>query len=841
MNGYMGKILRVDLSSKEISIEELNMDIAYQFIGGRGYGAKILFDELPVGIDPLGPKNKLIFMTGPLTGTPAPTSGRYSVSTKSPLTGTIFDANGGGYFGVELKRAGFDGIIIEGVSDTPVFLSIINGKAELNDATNIWGLDVFETEARLKQIIGEPYARVACIGPAGERLVKIAAIMNDKHRTAARGGVGAVMGSKKLKAIVVKGSAEIPIANRYAFMKEVKRCINVIKGHPVTGDGLGRYGTAILIHIINKAGILPVRNYKSGFFEEAEKVSGEYMAKTILKGKKGCFACPIMCGRITNVKLPNGNILETEGPEYETIWAFGPNCGINDIEAIAIANDMCNKYGIDTISMGQVIAFLMACYENGKIDAKNIGFEPKFGDIESLYKLIKMTAFREGIGNILAEGVKRASEIFNAEDYAFHVKGLELPAYDPRGAKGMALAYATSNRGGCHLRAFMVAPEILSIPRYLNPNSYENKALLTKIMQDVFAVLDSLILCKYSTLALFSTLNFEPDFYARLLTTATGFYVDREEFYKIGERIYNLERLFNVREGFSRKDDTLPKRLLTEPLPDGPAKGETINLDRLLNEYYAIRGWDYNGIPTDKKVLELGLTPLYDGPKIQVAIDERYMKDALPIAEAAYRGGADIIEAGTPLIKSEGLRVIKEFRKLCPNATIVADLKTFDTGWLETELAAENGADIVTVMGATDDYTIKDAVGAARKYGLKVMVDLMNLKDPISRAIEVEKLGVDVVCLHVGISAQIREREVDQKIAMVESLVKSVNIPVAVAGGIKLEVVPLLVKAGAKIIIVGGAITKSANPEEATRRFVTTVRKLWDEYKQKLTSSSPKG
>ncbi|MEM4216626.1 MAG: 3-hexulose-6-phosphate synthase [Candidatus Methanomethylicaceae archaeon] len=829
MGGYMGKILRVNLSSKEISVEDLDMDIASSFIGGRGYGAKILFDELPVGIDPLSPENKLIFMTGPLTGTAAPTSGRYSVSTKSPATGTVFDANSGGHFGVELKRAGFDGIIFEGASETPVYLSVMNGKAELRDASNLWGLDVFETESRLKQIVNDSFARVACIGPAGERLVKIAAIMNEKHRTAARGGVGAVMGSKKLKAIVVRGSSEIPLANRYAFMKEVKHSIEVIKGHPITGDGLGRYGTAVLVHIINKAGIFPVRNYSTGVFEDAEKVSGEYMAKTILKGKKGCFACPIMCGRVTKVKLPSGEIVESEGPEYETIWSLGPNCGINDIEAIAYANDLCNRYGIDTISMGQTIGFLMACFENGKVKPEDIGFAPKFGNTEALQKLITMTAFRQGIGDILAEGTKRAAAKLGGEEYAMHVKGLELPAYDPRGAKGMALAYATSNRGGCHLRAFMIAPEILSVPRYLNPNAYDNKAALTKVMQDVFAVLDSLVLCKYTTLALFSTLLFEPDFYARLLTTATGFYVDREEFYKIGERIYNLERLFNVREGFCRKDDYLPRRLLEVPMPEGPAKGETVDMDRLLNEYYAVRGWDYNGIPTDKKVSQLGLKPLYEGPKLQVAVDERYLKDALPIAEASYRGGADIIEAGTPLIKSEGLRAVKELRRICPNATIIADLKTFDTGWLETELAVENGADIVTVMGATDDYTIKDAVGAARKYGVKVMVDLMNLKDPISRAVEVEKLGVDIVCMHVGISAQTREREVDQKIALVENLVKSVKIPVAVAGGIKLEVVPLMVNAGAKILIVGGAITKSANPEEATRRFVNLIRTTWNQ------------
>lgn len=827
MGGYMNRILRVDLTTGEISSEELDFETAAQFIGGRGYGAKILYDELKPGTDPLGPDNKLIFMTGPLTGTAAPTSGRFSVSTKSPATGTIFDANSGGYFGVELKRSGYDGIIFEGKSSKPVYLSIINGEARLNDASALWGLDTTQTEDRLKQIVGDPFARVACIGPAGERLVKIAAIMNEKHRTAARGGVGAVMGSKNLKAIVVRGRAEIPLANRYAFMKEVKRTIQVLKGHPITGDGLARYGTSVLVHIINKAGIFPVRNYSTGVFEEAEKVSGEYMSKTILRGKKGCFACPIMCGRITQPRLPTGETIETEGPEYETVWALGPNCGISDLNAIAVANDLCNKLGVDTISMGQAIGFLMACAEKGKVKPSEIGLDAKFGDTEALLKLIRMTAYREGIGDLLAEGTRSAAKKLEADDFAIHVKGLELPAYDPRGVKGMALSYATSNRGGCHLRAFMIVPEILSMPRYLNPNSYDDKAALTKVMQDVFAVLDSLVLCKYTTMALFSTLAFEPDFYARLLTCATGFYVDREEFYRIGERIYNIERLFNVREGFSRKDDALPRRFTEVPMPDGPAKGETVDMDRLLNEYYAVRGWDYNGIPSSKKVLQLGLKPVYEGPQLQVAIDERYLKDAIPIAEKAYRGGAEIIEAGTPLIKSEGLNAVRSLRKACPNATILADLKTFDTGWLETELAVEAGADIVTVMGATDDYTISDAVGAARKYNVKVMVDLMNLKDPLSRALEVEKLGVDMVCMHVGISAQSREREVDQKVALVQNLARSLKIPVSVAGGIKLEVVPQMVKAGARVLVVGGAITKSANPEEATKRFVEAIRSTW--------------
>jgi len=832
LGGYLNRILRVDLSTGELSEEPISMEIAVAFVGGRGYGAKILYDELPPGTDPLCPKNKIIFMTGPLTGTAAPTSGRFSVSTKSPVTGTVLDANSGGYWGTELKRAGFDGIVIEGASETPVYLAILNGRAELRDASSLWGLDVFQTEDKLKGMVNDPMARVACIGPAGEKLVKIAAIMNEKHRCAARGGVGAVMGSKKLKAIVVRGKSEIPLANPYAFMKEVRQTLGVLRGHPLTGDSLGRYGTAVLVHAINKAGVFPSRNYSIGFFEDAEKVSGEYMSKTILRGKKGCYACPIMCGRVTEAKNPDGSVLVTEGPEYESIWSLGPNCGISDLNGIAVANDLCNRLGVDTISMGQVAGFLIACAKNGKVKSEELGVVADWGNVESLLKIIKMTADRQGIGDLLAEGTKRAAEKLGAQDYAMHVKGLELPAYDPRGVKGQALSYATSNRGGCHLRGFMISAEVLSTPRYLNPNSYDNKAALTKVLQDVFAVLDSLVLCKYTSLALFSTLAFEPDYYARLLTTATGFYVDREEFYRIGERIYNIERLFNVREGFSRKDDYLPKKFLQVAIPDGPAKGQLVDMDRLLNDYYAVRGWDYNGIPTDKRATQLGLKPLYEGPKLQVAIDERYLKDALPIAEASYRGGAEIIEAGTPLIKSEGLKAVKELHRVCPNASVLADLKTFDTGWLETELAVENGADIVTVMGATDDYTIKDAVGAARKYGVKVMVDLMNLKDPLTRGIEAEKLGVDIVCMHVGISAQAREREIDQKMALVESLTNSIKVPVAVAGGIKLEVVPQMVKAGAKVLIVGGAITKSANPEEATKRFIELIRSTWSSTKQ---------
>jgi len=825
LTGYVGRILRVDLSSRKVSVEDLDWDVAQSFIGGRGYAAKVLYDELKPGVDPLSPDAKLLFMTGPLTGTSAPTSGRFCVSAKSPLTGTIFDAQSGGFFGPYLKQAGFDGLIIEGVSDKPVYLYVHNGSAELLDASPLWGLNTHEVEEALRSKHGE--VKVACIGPAGENLARMACIINDKHRAAGRGGLGAVMGCKRLKAIAVAGGDfKANPANPHAFKKEVERALKVLKGHPLTGDGLGRYGTAILVHLVNKVGLLPVKNFNSSFFDEAELVSGEYMKERIVIGRKACYACPIACGRVTRLSKGPYAPLDTEGPEYETIWAFGPNCGVNDIEAIAYINDLCNKLGLDTISTGATIAFAIELYEKGLLsDDFTQGLKLRWGDPSLIIDLVRSIAYREGLGAHLAEGSARLAKSLGglAEEIAPHVKGLELPAYDPRGAKGMALAYATSNRGGCHLRAYIVMSELFSIPRYLDPDSYEGKAELVKRLQDVYAVIDSLILCKFTSLAFFNTLNYEPTIYARLLTTATGWYVDEDEFYRIGERIYNLERLFNIREGFSRDDDVLPLRLLKEPLPNGPSRGQTIDLGRLLDEYYMARGWDYLGRPSEKKLTSLGLPSLYTGPKLQVAIDERYLKDALSIAEKAYRGGAQILEVGTPLIKSEGLKAVAEFRKRFPGALIVADLKTMDTGWLEVELAAEAGADIVCVLGVSDDYTIRDAVGAARKYGVKVMCDLINVPNPVERARQVASLGVDYICIHTGISAQVREREVDRKLDLIKEVVKSVKVPVAVAGGVRVEMIPKLVESGCQVIIVGGAITKASNPLEATRNMLKAI------------------
>ncbi|MDI9619783.1 MAG: aldehyde ferredoxin oxidoreductase C-terminal domain-containing protein [Candidatus Nezhaarchaeota archaeon] len=831
MNGYMGKLLDVDLSKGEVSVTEMDWDLAMKFIGGRGYSAKLLFDELRAGVDPLGEENILIFMTGPLTGTKAPASGRFVVSSKSPLTNTIFDSHCGGSWGPELKKAGFDGIVVRGISPSPVYLYVEDGKAELRDASRIWGLDTESTEEAIKKAFSGADVKVCCVGPAGENMVKIACIISDKHRAAGRGGLGAVMGSKKLKAIAVKGSGEVKVANSKAFHEEVRKALEVLRGNPVTGDSLGRYGTAFLVHLMNKAGVFPSYNYTKGFYDKAEDVCGEKMTETLMVRRTACYGCPMACGRLVKYKL-GGQESIAAGPEYESVWALGPNCGISDLNVITRANELCNKLGLDTISLGNTVGFLMECGERGLLKRLDEAYpELKFGDSEFLLNVIVDTAHRRSMGRIVGEGVQRASKLLGVEDAAAHVKGLELPAYDPRGAKGMALAYATSNRGGCHLRAYTVMSEILGIPRYVDPLSYDGKAELVKRLQDASAAIDSLVLCKYTMLALFSTLAYEVTHYARLLTTATGFYVDEGEFYRIGERIYNVERLFNVREGFARSHDTLPPRLLRERLAEGAAKGEVVELERLLDAYYAVRGWNYDGIPMDKRLQQLGLEPIYAGPKLQVAIDERYLKDGLNIADSCYRGGAEILEVGTPLIKSAGLEAVREFRRRFPNAMIVADLKTFDTGWLEVELAAEAGADIVTVLGATDDYTIRDAVGAARKYNVKLMCDLINVPDPLARAKEVERLGCNIVCVHMGISAQMRERDVSKKIQLVAEIARSIKVPVAVAGGVRLEHVNSLVEAGCGIIIVGSAITRASNPEEAARRFTSAIREAYKKLK----------
>jgi aldehyde:ferredoxin oxidoreductase len=597
MAGWMGRVVRVDLSSGEIRDEPFDQDVWRRFLGGRGFGAKVLWDELRPGVDPLSPENRLIFAVGPLTGTTAATSGRGSVSTKSPLTGTITDANTGGKFGVIFKKAGLDALIIQGKAPKPVYLLVSDEGIQIKDASDLWGKNTDETTDLLLEREGSR-ASVACIGPAGENLVRYAAIINEKHRAFARGGVGAVMGSKNLKAVVARGLRTVEIADKERMKFVTYEANKWLRAHPITSKGLPEFGTSVLVNIMNEAGIFPSYNFRQNMFEFAEEVSGEAITEKILVRKDGCWGCIIQCARRTRIPGDEG-----EGPEYETNWALGPNCGIHDLEIITRANYLCNRLGIDTMSAGGTISCAMEMTELGYYDA---GI--RFGEGDKLLEYLKKIAYREGIGDELAEGSLRFATKHGHPELSMTVKGQELAAYDPRGAQGQGLAYATTNRGGCHLRGgYLIGRELLGVPRMIDRFSAVGKGSHTAILQNLGAALDSLVVCRFASFALNEIV------WGRLLTAVTGVKYDPEDVLEAGDRIFNIERMFNVREGFSRKDDTLPRRLLEEPAPMGPTKGRVVELDRMLDEFYEFRGWDSNGVPKPETLRRLGLEECLNG------------------------------------------------------------------------------------------------------------------------------------------------------------------------------------------------------------------------------------
>lgn len=598
MFAWKGKILRVNLSDGTVGSEALNEEYAQQFIGARGLGTKYFVEEVDPQVDALSPENKIIFMTGPVTGTFAGSGGRYNVVTKGPLNGTISASNSGGSFGPELKYAGWDGIIFEGRAAKPVYLWIYNNQAELRSADELWGQDVYASTDMLKAATDDE-AKVACIGPAGENLVKFACIMNEYHRAAGRSGVGAVMGSKNLKAVVVRGTGGIAVENPTAFLEACQDVRQKLKDHPVTGQGLAAYGTNILVNILNEHGGLPVKNFsEAAIFSNAEKISGEYQAEKYLVRNKGCFGCTIGCGRVTNI--PKGRFKSAgEGPEYEATWTFGANLDIDDFEAICKANFLCNELGLDPITLGGTISCATELVNKGIIPRSVADL--RWGDADMLVEMVSKTAYREGFGDELAEGSYRLAEKYGYPEYSMTVKKQELPAYDPRGQQGIGLEYATSNRGGCHVRGYMTSPEVLGIPEKVDPDAIEGKAALLKIFQDLTALCDSAGLCLFTTFAIGL-----PEIAAQV-RTATGLDISDEEYLLVGERIWNLERLFNLKAGFSKKDDTLPPRLLNEPMKDGPHKGNVVQLDVMLPEYYSLRGWDEEGVPTAQKLQELSL------------------------------------------------------------------------------------------------------------------------------------------------------------------------------------------------------------------------------------------
>jgi aldehyde:ferredoxin oxidoreductase len=595
MNAYAGTTVRVDLSRGRITKETIDLRLARAFIGGRGLGTKILSDEINPKVDPLASANKLILATGPLTGTSAPTGGRWMAITKGALTGAVACSNAGGDFGPELKYAGYDMIIVEGVAKQSAMLVIDDDSVELRSAHKLWGKSVHATEDLLHEQLGRDF-KCASIGPAGERLVRFASIMNDKNRAAGRSGVGAVMGSKKLKAIAVRGSGGVAVADSKRFRAV---CLDALKKLEGT-ENLRNYGTAALVNVINEHGVLPTRNFQSGQFEGAEAISGETIAERILIRNRACFGCPIACGRVTAVK--NGKHAGSgEGPEYESIWALGADVGIDNLAAATKANYICNELGMDPITAGATVACAMELYEKGAITEKQAGCKLSFGNSDALVDLMTKIGYRRGFGNVLAEGGARVARKFGKPELFMGAKKQEFPAYDARGAVGMGLQYATSNRGGCHVRGYMVAREILDGERKMNPFTPRGKAAATIAIQDLTAALDSSGICLFTTFAIGET-----ELLA-MLKAATGFDYDLNEMLRSGERIWNLERLFNQRAGLSRKDDTLPKRMLAEPMPAGPAKGKTVPLGKMLPEYYRLRGWDAEGRPTRKKLASLGL------------------------------------------------------------------------------------------------------------------------------------------------------------------------------------------------------------------------------------------
>lgn len=591
-HGYAGRLLFVDLSDRSFRVEPLDERLARDFIGGRGLGARMLWDLAPQGVDPFAPEAPLIFASGPLTGTKAPTSGRFSLTGRSPLTGTVLDTNCGGAFGARLKGAGYDALIVTGSTDSLLSLEVDAEGVRFVDASALAGREIAEATAALTE--GRSGASAAVIGAAGERRVLLATIMVDAKRALGRGGMGAVMGAKNLKGIVVSGAGRPEVArpdDLEFFLYEVKKTLSA---NPVTSTALPRFGTAMLVGVMGKRGLMPAHNYREDGRVSVEGLSGERLADEYLVRRSGCWGCPIQCGRQTRTATGEGH-----GPEYETIWALGANLGIDDLEAVVDLNYLCNELGLDTISVGGTVAAAIELAEEGLLPADAPAL--RCGDAPAVAAAIRALAERRGaFGELAAQGSRRMCEALERPDAAMQVKGLELPAYDPRGMQGQGLGYATSNRGGCHLRGNMLGFEVLGTPKLVSRDSVGGKAGLLIVAQHLGAALDSLSLCKFSSFAL------SEEHYARLYSAVTGFDLGGQELLLAGERIWNLERLYNLREGFTAADDRLPVRLLDEP----NAEGRVVDLEPMLAEYYRFRGWDSQGVPSEAKLRQLGLAEL---------------------------------------------------------------------------------------------------------------------------------------------------------------------------------------------------------------------------------------
>jgi aldehyde:ferredoxin oxidoreductase len=612
--GFMGKIFRVNLSDSTIKEEQIPEEWLRKYLGGAGVASKYLIDEVPTDTDAFSPENKLIFMSGPLTGTSSASASRYSVVAKSPLTGIWGHGNAGGNFGPAMKRAGVDGFIIEGISKEPVNLEIIDGEAKLVPAGDLWGKTIPETEDAIKEASDRKLS-IASIGPGGENLVRYAAIMNNKHRTVGRTGMGAVMGSKKLKAVICAGKAKFEIADPIAFKTTAKRQIALLD-ESMLKVGFEAFGTNMVSDMVNARGGYPTHNWQKGVFDEIDEVNGMALTEKVLEKNVSCFACPIACGRGTAIKDGKYKGHKGEGPEYESANTLGAQCGVSDLNAITMANYVCNEYGIDTISAGSTIAFALECYEKGILTKEMTGgLELEFGNSDLVIDLLGKIVRREGIGDLLAEGSRIAAEKLgqNSSHFAMNVKGMELPAYDPRAAKICGLAYVTANRGGDHITAFIEGPTFIDSPFLLVDDSKIDNPFVadpkeTKVVVDLenaLTAFDAIGACKFMGLLL------PASDYVELINSALGWDMDVAEFRACGERIYNLVRNYNAKAGMNRNHDTLPPRLMNDPLPDGPAEGMVLDKDTLemmKDAYYEFRGWDKDsGNPGEDKLKTLGL------------------------------------------------------------------------------------------------------------------------------------------------------------------------------------------------------------------------------------------
>jgi aldehyde:ferredoxin oxidoreductase len=592
-------LLRVNLSTGGIATEPIADAVIRQFVGGRGVATKLLLDCMDPRVDALDPSNPLLFATGPLTGTFAPTGGRYMVVTKSPLTGAVACSNSGGYWGPALRYAGYDYVMVEGAAREPVYLWINDDNIEIRSARHLWGKLVAETEDLVREAT-HPDARVACIGPAGERRARVACVMNDKGRAAGRSGVGAVMGAKNLKAVAVRGTRGLRMLNPRDFALAARAAVDEVARSPV-GSGLSMLGTAGTVGYMNMVGILPTYNFQKGTFVHADAVNGERVKNDFMTRTRGCHSCTISCGRVTKISGHGTLDGHGEGPEYETIFGLGTTCGVGNLAAVIKANYLCNELGMDTIEAGCSIATAMELAERGYLPSGDVGYELKFGDVDALINLTEAMAWRTGFGDALAEGGYRVAEKYGHPELFIGSKKQAFAAYDPRGAVGMGLGYATSNRGACHLRGYSIAVEHFGNPVKLDPFTTKDKAMWMTLLQNSTAFVDASGVCLFSTMAM------GPLTHGAMVGEALGMTLDEHDMQRIGERIWNLERLFNNRAGFGRADDSLPPRMLEEPLTEGASKGHVVPLEELLDDYYRQRGWDADGRPTRAKLAELGL------------------------------------------------------------------------------------------------------------------------------------------------------------------------------------------------------------------------------------------